>query len=103
MIRWIEMERPNLSERAYLTFYARFVSRYLVGTDPLGAAAHLWRAWQHGALPVRAVALQALLTYSPHVYRWLCDVAVRFAGVQPPELVGELNSSQAKTDGARTG
>ena len=103
LILWIERERTSLSEKAYLAFYARFVSRYSAGTDPLGAAAHLWRAWRRGALPVRAIASQALLTYTPRVYRRLCDVAVRIAGVPPPELVAEPASSQAKADGTRTG
>ncbi len=79
--RWMETQRPHMSERAWLGFRARFLSVGLARRHPLRALGSLWAAWRGGAMGAGGVARQMLQNWSPAFYRRLTDRYVAWRGV----------------------
>ncbi len=79
--RWMESQRPHMSELAWLGFGARFLSVGTARRQPLRSLASLWAAWRAGAIGAGGVARQMIQNYMPRTYRRLTDHYVRVRGL----------------------
>ena len=78
--RWMDTQRPHMSEQAWLGFQARFVSVGLARKHPLQSLSRLWSAWRAGAIGAKGVFRQLLQNYTPRLYRRITDQYVRLRG-----------------------
>jgi len=83
---WMRKQKPQMSNRAWLAFQARFESVALARQHPLKSLSLLWNAWRGNAMSATSVLRQIMQNLTPRLYRRLIDLYVRFNGQQLPEL-----------------
>jgi len=85
---WMESLRSDMSERAWLGYLSFWRSRLTAHATPWQSLKEVWRVGLYGPASMKKCVMQTLQSFTPHFYRRLCDLAVRFKGYDTvPEAV----------------
>ena len=83
-MEWVESERDNMSEEAWLAYRAFWRSRFVATASGARAMGDIWSA--RANVGTKRVLSQVVQTFAPRSYRRLADVVARFRGVDPATL-----------------
>lgn len=88
-IAWVDRERPQMSERAWLAYRAGFLARFCARSAPIEALRMIWQAHRAGGLREFGTLRLALQVFLPDAYRRLADTVAGLSGHVP---VGEVEA-----------
>jgi len=99
---WMESLRGDMSETAWLGYRAGWRSRLIARAKPLPALKDVWAASLEGPAGLKRSVMQTVQTFTPHVYRRLCDLAVRVKGFDSVERAVASVARDLPTNGPDT-
>ena len=93
-MEWVESERENMSERAWLAYRALWRSRFVAPASASRALGDIWSARR--SVGTKRVLSQTVQTFAPRSYRRLADLVARFRGVDPASLPPALQGQNGR-------
>ncbi len=78
---WVESQRSQMSEEAYLAYCAYFRSRFVARADRAEALKDIWTAYHRGIISYRKCLGQIMQTFTPNIYRHSADTVARCFGL----------------------
>jgi hypothetical protein len=91
-MKWIESQRPHMSERVYNAYRAWYLSRFIARREPFRAMNHIWTAYQTRSLTAAQCASQLIQVFMPRAYRGLANIVAERAGREVPSVVAEMRA-----------